>query len=127
MAGLNKVQLIGNLGADPEVRYTPSGTKIASFRVAVNRRWKNPEGEQKEATDWFTVEAWGGLAEICENYLKKGSLVYVEGRLQTDQYEVEGEKRYKTKVVAREMQMLGGKPGEAEASASDISEEEIPF
>lgn len=127
MAGLNKVQLIGNLGADPEVRYTPSGTKIASFRVAVNRRWKNPEGEQKEATDWFTVEAWGGLAEICENYLKKGSLVYVEGRLQTDQYVVEGEKRYKTKVVAREMQMLGGKPGEAEASASDISEEEIPF
>lgn len=127
MAGLNKVQLIGRLGADPEIRFTPSGKKVASFRMAINRQWRDADGELKEDTEWVSIETWEKLAEICETYLKKGSLIYVEGRLQTDQYEVEGEKRYKTKVVAREMQMLGGKPGETESAAGDIDEEEVPF
>ena len=126
MPGLNKVQLIGNLGADPEARFTPSGKKVTSFRMAVNRRWRDAEGEQKEATEWINIETWGELAEISEEYLKKGSLVYIEGRLQTDRYEVEGETRYFTKVVARDMQMLGGKPDEG-ASDSAFDEEEIPF
>lgn len=126
MASLNKVQLIGNLGADPETRFTPGGSKTTKFRMAVTRRWRDSEGEQKEATEWVNIETWGGLAETCEKYLKKGSLVYIEGRLQTDRYEVEGETRYFTKVVARDMQMLGGKPDEG-ASDSAFDEDEIPF
>jgi single-strand DNA-binding protein len=126
MASLNKVQLIGNLGIDPETRFTPGGSKVTKFRMAVTRRWRDSEGGQKEATEWVNIEAWGGLAETCEKYLKKGSLVYIEGRLQTDRYEVEGETRYFTKVVARDMQMLGGKPDEG-APDSAFDEEEIPF
>ena len=106
MAGLNKVQLIGNLGKDPETRYTPSGKKVCAFSMAVNRRWKGAEGETKEATDWFNIEAWGRLGEICQEYLNKGSLVYIEGRLQTDRYEQEGETRYFTKVVTQSVQFL---------------------
>lgn len=114
MPGLNRVQLIGNLGRDPETRYTPSGQKVCGFSVAVNRRWKNKEGETQEATDWFNVEAWGRLGEICQSYLKKGSLIYLEGRLQTDRYEHEGETRYFTKVRASQMQMLDRKGDEEE-------------
>ena len=127
MPYLNKVQLIGRLGADPEARFTPSGTKVTTFRMAVTRQWKDAEGEKKEATEWVSIETWGGLAEVCSNYLKKGSLVYIEGRLQTDRYEVEGEKRYKTKVVAREMQMLDRKSVEAGAEETPTDEEGLPF
>ena len=126
MPGLNKVQLIGNLGADPEARFTPSGKKVTSFRMAVNRRWRDAEGEQKEATEWIDIETWGGLAQICEKYLGKGSLVYIEGRLQTDRYEVEGEPRRRTKVVASNMQMLDRKPEEGEPEAP-AEGEDIPF
>lgn len=126
MANLNKVQLIGRLGADPEVRLTQSGAKVATFRMAVSRWWKNAEGEQQEATEWINIESWGRLAELCENYLNKGRLVYIEGRLQTDQYEREGEKRYFTKVVTRDIQILDRKPGEAEGTA-DVDVEEVPF
>lgn len=97
MPGLNRVQLIGNLGRDPEIRTTPKGNKVCTFSVAVGRRWKTSEGETKEATDWFNVEAWGGLGEICAQYLSKGRLVLIEGRLQTDRYEQEDEVRYFTK------------------------------
>lgn len=114
MPGLNRVQLIGNLGKDPELRHTPSGKQVCSFSMAVNRRWKNSDGGSQTATDWFNVEAWGKLGEICKNYLTKGRLVFVEGRLQTDRFEQEGEIRYFTKIVASEMQMLDRKPDESE-------------
>lgn len=117
MPGLNRVQLIGNLGKDPESRYTPKGTMVCSFSVAVNRRWRGAEGESKEATDWFNVEAWGKLGEICQKYLTKGRLVFVEGRLQTDRYEADDQVRYFTKVVAAEMQMLDRKAEEPEIEA----------
>jgi single-strand DNA-binding protein len=113
MAGLNRVQLIGHLGKDPETRFTPKGSTVCSFSVAVSRRWKS-DGETKEATDWFNIEAWGKLGEICQQYLGKGRLVFVEGRLQTDRYEHEGETKYFTKVVANQMQMLDRKPEEPE-------------
>ena len=114
MAGLNRVQLIGRLGKDPETRFTPNGRKVCTFNVAVNRRWRGKENEVKEATDWFSVEAWSRLAEICEKYLNKGRLVFIEGRLQTDRYEHEGETRYFTKVIASQMLMLDRPDVEAE-------------
>ena len=127
MAGLNKVQIIGYLAADPEARFTPSGKKVTSFRVGATRTWRDAEGERKEATEWVNIETWGGLAEISGEYLKKGSMVYIEGRLQTDRWEDEGEMRYKTKVVASEMQMLDRKGGESESAAIAEGEEEYPF
>jgi len=114
MPALNRVQLIGRLGKDPETRFTPNGRNVTSFRVAVDRRWRSSEGEVKEATDWFNVDAWGRLGEICQEYLNKGSLVYLEGRLQTDRYEKDGETRYITKVIAQQMQMLDRREKEAE-------------
>jgi single-strand DNA-binding protein len=103
MPALNRVELIGYLGRDPETRFTPSGSKVANFRLAVTSRWRGAEGEAKERTNWFNIEAWGRLGEICQEYLHTGSLVYLEGRLQTDQYAHEGEKRYVTKVVAQQL------------------------
>lgn len=113
MPGLNRVQLIGRLGKDPETRFTPKGNKVCAFSVAVDRRWKS-DGESKETTDWFNVEVWGKLGEICQAYLSKGRLVFIEGRLQTDRYETDDETRYFTKVVASQMQMLDRKPEEPE-------------
>jgi single-strand DNA-binding protein len=106
MPALNRVQLIGNLGKDPQTRFTPNGSKVCSFSMAVNRRWRSKEGETKETTDWFNVEAWGRTGEICQDYLHKGSLVYIEGRLKTDRYEHEEETRYITKVVVQQVQLL---------------------
>jgi single-strand DNA-binding protein len=112
MPGLNRVQLIGNLGKDPETRFTPKGKSVSQFTLAVNQHWKSAEGT-KENTEWFTVEAWGRLGEICQQYLHKGSLIFLEGRLKTDKYEDKGgETKYFTKVVAASMQMLDRKPGE---------------
>ena len=112
MPALNRVQLIGHLGKDPESRFTPTGKKVAHFSVAVSNRWKSGDGESKEYTEWVNVEVWGRLGEVCQQYLKKGSLVYIEGRLKTDRFEAEGETRYYTKVVALSMQMLDRKPNE---------------
>lgn len=112
MPALNRVQLIGRLGKDPESKFTPTGKKVAHFSVAVSNRWKSNDGESKEYTEWVNVEAWGRLGEVCQEYLRKGSLVYIEGRLKTDRYENEGETRYYTKVVALSMQMLDRKPSE---------------
>jgi single-strand DNA-binding protein len=119
MPGLNRVQLIGYLGKDPETRYTPKGSTVTSFSMAVSRRWRGADGESKEATDWFNVEAWGKLGEICQKFLSKGRLVFVEGRLQTDRYEAEDQVRYFTKVVASEMQMLDRKSEEPEIEAEE--------
>ncbi len=112
MAGLNRVELIGRLGVDPESRTTPKGQNVCTFRVAVDRRWRGADGTPREATDWFNVETWGRLAEICQQYLSKGRLVFLEGRLQTDRYEQDGQTRYFTKVVPANMQMLDRRPGE---------------
>jgi len=106
MPALNRVQLIGRLGKDPEGKFTPTGKKVTHFSVAVSNRWKSNEGEMKESTEWVNVEAWERLGETCHEYLKKGSLVYVEGRLKTDKYEDKGETRYFTKVVAQMVQFL---------------------
>jgi single-strand DNA-binding protein len=114
MPALNRIQLIGNLGKDPETRFTPTGRKVCTYTVAVSRSWKNSDGESQEATDWFTIEAWGHLGEICQDYLQKGRLVYLEGRLQTNRYEHEGEVRYYTKVVLQHMQMLDRRHDEDE-------------
>jgi single-strand DNA-binding protein len=122
MPALNRVQLIGNLGKDPEVRYTPTGTKVCTFSMAVNRRWKGRDGSAKEATDWFNIEVWGKLGEVCQQYLHKGSLAFIEGRLQTDRYEHEGETRYFTKVIARTMQMLDRKPEEEPALDEEVED-----
>jgi single-strand DNA-binding protein len=127
MPGLNRVQLIGNLGKDPTTRFTPTGKKVCSFSLAVNRSWKTSEGESKEATDWFNIDAWGRLGEVCQQYLHQGSLVYLEGRLQTDRYEQEGETRYFTRVVANGMQMLDRKVEEASLSQPEDGGEEFPF
>lgn len=117
MPSLNRVQLIGYLGKDPESHFTTTGKKVCSFSVAVTRHWRSAEGEAKEATEWFTIEAWGGLGEFCQNYLAKGRLIFVEGRLQTDRYEHEGEARVRTKVVASQVQALDRR-SEAEDDAS---------
>jgi len=122
MPALNRVQLIGYLGRDPEVRFTSTGKKVANFSLAVDRRWRTAEGERKEVTDWFQVAAWGRLGEICSQYLSKGRLVYIEGRLQTQRYEQQGETRYFTRVIADQMQMLDRLPEEEE----EVLEEEEP-
>jgi len=112
MPALNRVQLIGRLGKDPEGKFTPTGKKVTHFSVAISNRWKSKEGEAKEYTEWVNVEAWGRLGEVCQEYLKKGSLVFIEGRLKTDRYEDKGETKFYTKVVALSMQMLDRKPND---------------
>ena len=113
MPALNHVQLIGRLGKDPESRFTPTGKQLSHFSLAVSNRWKSADGETKEATEWINIEAWGRLAEICQQFLHKGSLVYLEGRLKTDKYEDKGgETKYFTKVIASMMQMLDKKQEE---------------
>lgn len=109
--GINKVIAVGNLGQDPDTRYMPSGAACTQFSVAVNESWKDKQtGEQKERTEWINCECWGRLAEIAAEYLRKGSQVYIEGSLKTDSWEDEqGNKKYKTKVTVREMQMLGSR------------------
>ncbi len=125
MATLNKVQIIGNLGKEPESRVLPSGRKVCSFSVGVNRRWTNEGGESHEATEWFLVEAWGRLGEVCQEFLGKGRLVYLEGRLQTDRWQDDkGDPHSRTKLVAGVMQILDRKPDEVAAPAES---EEIPF
>jgi len=115
MPSLNRVQLIGNLGRDPEARFTTTGKKYATFTLAVNRTWKSATGEKQEHTDWFMVNAWGKLGDFTAQYLKKGRLVLVEGRLQTDRWEdSKGEAHYRTTVVARSIQLLDRKPEEPE-------------
>lgn len=139
MASVNKWIGIGNLGKDPEVRYMPSGKAVASFSIACSESWKDKTtGEKQERTEWVNCTAFDKLGEICEKYLKKGSQVYVEGRLQTDKYQKDGQDRYSTKVVINDMKMLGKKEGSssdyapvaaapAAAPAAVNFEDDIPF
>ncbi len=128
MASLNKVMLIGNLGRDPEVRYTASGTAVAGFSVATTEKFKNKNGEWEERTEWHNITLWGKLAEIAGEYLAKGKTVYIEGRLQTRKWkDREGKDRYTTEVVGDKMQMLGGtgdggRAGGAGTRGSDMQE-----
>ena len=113
MPALNRVQLIGRLGKDPEGKFTPTGKKVVHFSMAISNRWKSKEGETKEYTEWVNIETWGRLGEVCQEYLKKGSLVYLEGRLKTDRYEdKDGDTKYFSKVVGLAMQMLDRKPSD---------------
>jgi len=151
--GINKVILVGNLGIDPEVRYSPSGAAVTRIRVATTDQWRDKQsGEQQERTEWHTVVFFGKLAEIAGEYLKKGQQVYLEGRLQTNKWQDrEGNDRYTTEIIARDMQMLGGRGGggggggssaswdeggarprqdraeESQAPASEDFEDDIPF
>ena len=110
--GVNKVILIGNLGSDPELRYTGSGTAVCNFSLATTESYKDRDGNQVENTEWHRIVAWARLAEICGEYLKKGRQVYIEGQLQTRQWEdKDGNTRYTTEIKAREMQMLGSRDG----------------
>ncbi len=120
MSGVNKVILVGNLGRDPEVRHTKTGTAVANFTLATTRRWRDKDGQQQEQTEWHKIVAWDRLAEICTEYLSKGKQVYIEGRLQTRDWEdKEGNKRWTTEIVALEMQMLGRRGDyESQGSAS---------
>ena len=110
MTGINKVILIGRLGNDPEVRYTPDGTAVANFNIATSDEWTDKgSGERKERTEWHRVVAWRRLGEICGEYLSKGKQVYVEGKLQTRSWEKDGVTRYTTEIIASDVQFLGGR------------------
>jgi single-strand DNA-binding protein len=118
MASVNKVILIGNLGADPETRYLPSGDAVTNIRVATTEKWRDKGGEQQEHTEWHRIAFFGKLAEIAGEYLKKGSPVYVEGRIRTRKWQdKEGQERYSTEIVADRMQLLGTRGGGAAESA----------
>src|SRR5437764_11409412 len=142
---LNKVQMTDRLCTDPEMRYTPQGHAVTTFRAAANRSWRTAEGESHEDTEWFRVVAWNKLAEICNQWLSKGSRVYVEGRMQTRQWQdQEGQTRYQTEVIASDMIMLDSRGTRESApyddydqrppsrgtpfkEPSDIGDEDIPF
>ena len=136
MASLNKVMLIGNLGKDPEVRYTAAGTAVASFSLATSERFKNKNGEWEEKTEWHNVTLWARLAEIAGEYLAKGKTVYIEGRLQTRKWQDrDGKDRYTTEIVGEKMQMLSGKGegggrqngGRSESQSQEPAYEEPTF
>ena len=122
MVSLNKVMLIGNVGNDPEMRFTPSGSPVTSFRIATNRVFSTPEGEKKQETDWFTVVAWNKLAEQCNQFLNKGKLVYVEGRLRNRSWDgTDGQKHFRTEVIASRVTFLDRQG--ASATPEDKTEE----
>jgi single-strand DNA-binding protein len=128
MASLNKVMLIGNLGKDPEVRYTGSGTAVASFSLATSEKFKNKNGEWEERTEWHNITLWARLAEIAGEYLAKGKTVYIEGRLQTRKWQDrDGKDRYTTEIVGEKMQMLSGKgEGGGKSGAGRTEGQETP-
>jgi single-strand DNA-binding protein len=129
--GLNKVMIIGNLGRDPEMRYTPSGRPVTTFSVATSRSWNTSEGEKRIETEWFNVVAWSSLAEICKQHLSKGQQVYIEGRLQTRHWDdAEGNKHTSVEIVANEMIILGERRDATESNTSEadtVEEDEFPF
>ena len=130
--------IVGNLGRDPEMRYTPSGRPVTTFTVAVSRSWNTADGERRSETEWFNIVAWGNLAEICKQYLHKGQQVFIEGRLQTRRWEdKEGQKHTNVEVVANEMMMLGDRRDnnkdtdevdqDTDSSDTMTDEDEFPF
>lgn len=133
MPGVNKAIIVGNVGADPETLETASG-RVTKIRIATSETWKDKAGEKQERTEWHRVSAWGKLGEIIASYVRKGSKVYVEGQIRTSSYEKNGEKRYSTEIVAREMQMLDSKRSseptqerETQEPFNPAEEDEIPF
>ncbi len=136
MAGMNKVILVGNLGADPEVRYTAGGTAVCKFSLATSRRFTGKDGQKQEKTEWHRIVAWSKLAEICGQYLSKGKQVVIEGRIEYGSYEKDGVKHYTTDIVAENMTMLGS-PGSGgrgqepeppfEPPPGGMPEDDIPF
>jgi single-strand DNA-binding protein len=131
MAGLNKVMIIGNLGQDPEMRYTANGNAVTTFSVACNRSYGGADGERREETEWFNVVTWNKLAETCSQYLQKGRRAYVEGRLQTRSWEgQDGQKRYRTEVIANTVLFLDrsqAAPMPDDGSGAPPEMEEVPF
>jgi single-strand DNA-binding protein len=135
MASLNKVMCIGNLGADPDMSYTPNGKAVTKFNVATNESWTDRGGEKHERTEWFSVVAWDKLAETCAKFLSKGRSVYVEGRLQTRSWDgQDGQKHYRTEVIAETVRFLGGRDGAQGEPAppeprdgGDIEPDDLPF
>lgn len=123
---LNKCMFIGRLGRDPETNYLPSGSAVTSFSIAVGESWKDKNtGDKQERTEWINITAFGKLAEICSEYLKKGQQVFISGKFKTDKYEKDGVTKYSTKIIANEMQMLGGRsqqPGDSSAPAASSSQ-----
>lgn len=119
MATINKVILIGNLGADPELRRTPTGAAVVSFSIATTEKFKGKDGALKEETEWHNIVAWNRSAEVLAEYLKKGSSVYIEGKLRTRSWEDNGSKKYRTEILASNFQFLGGKTSNSEAGNSD--------
>lgn len=135
MASLNKMIIIGNLGSDPEMRFTPNGNPVTSFRVATNRVYTTAEGERKEETEWFAVVAWNRLAEQCNQFLTKGRLVYAEGRLRTHTWESQdGQKHYRPEIIANRVIFLDRQAAAPlieeraeEAVVGELEPEDIPF
>lgn len=138
MSGYAKITIVGRLARDPEMRYTPSGKSVTSFSVPVSRNYTGPDGERKEETEWYRISAWGRLSEVCNNYLKKGSWVLIEGRLSTRTYvDRDGKERFSLDVTANEMRMVGDRPdgmspagvGAANGgfSAEDTEPDDLPF
>ena len=135
MASVNRAILIGNLGRDPDLRYTPSGQPVAKFPIATSERWKDKDGQLQQRTDWHNIVAWGRQAEVCKEYLKKGSPIYIEGRIQSRSYEdKDGNRKYITEIVANRIQMLGrkeeGPSGEEtppEPETEEAEGDDIPF
>lgn len=122
MAGVNKVILVGNLGKDPEVRHLEGGNSVANFTLATNEYYKDKQGARVERTEWHNISAWRGLAELAEKYLKKGTQVYVEGKLRTRQYQDKDQQtRYITEIIAEEISLLGGRPGGGNNGATATS------
>ena len=127
MAGVNKVILIGNLGKDPEVRYLDNGVAVANFSLATTESYKNKEGERVSQTEWHNIVLWRGLAEIAEKFLKKGSAIYVEGKIRSRKWEdKEGNTRYTTEILVDNMTMLGKREGNTAQSSGTPNKEEIP-
>ena len=128
MAALNKVLLIGNLGADPEVKTLQSGDKVAIIRLATTESYKNKNGEKVEDTEWHRIEFWGGLAGVVEQYVSKGDSLYIEGKIKTDKYtDANNVEKYSTKIRATNMQMLSRKPQVGGAPAPDLGDDGLPF
>ena len=127
MGALNKVMLIGNLGANPEVRYTQGGKAVANFSIATNEKWTGKDGVAQEKTEWHKIVVWDKLAEICGKYLTKGKQVYIEGKLQTREWEKDGVRHWSTEIVASQMVMLGSNGEERHAADEPTPQPDIPF
>ncbi len=127
MSDLNRAELIGRLGRDPEVKSTTSGSSVANFSIATTERWKDKQGQRQEKTEWHNIVAWGYLATFAGEYLRKGRLVFVEGRLQTRSWENDGAKHYKTEVVASKIQILDRADGQQQEQPQQKQQDDDPY